>query len=142
MFKVKKTKENIYDAGYTNITNYEFVLDKSYTVEEFLLEWFNKGYDIVGMKNGEISTNGYALISKTRSVIFPTSVPYFLVKQSQYNKEYDAIRWFPKETLRAKVVSVNAMQHNENGIYDVRVKCKYRLIDKIKLIRKLRIKIC
>lgn len=134
----KIENESYYEWGLTQ--SYKIVIDKPCTVEEFLLEWFKQGYDIVGMKNGEIHTNGYELIPKKRAVIFPSNVPYFLIKQSQYNRSYDAFSWFPDETLRAKVKNVKAYSIR-NDIFNINIDCEYHFIDKIKLIRKLRIKI-
>lgn len=135
----KIENESHYDWGVTQ--SYKIVIDKPCMVIEFLLEWFKQGYDIVGMKNGEIHTNGYELIPKTRAVIFPSNVPYLLINQSQYNRSYDAFGWFPDETLRAKVKSIKAYSIRDN-IFNVTIDCKYRLIDKIKQIFKLRIKVC
>ena len=135
-------------------THYKFdlQLDKKYTVLEFIKLWLKHGEDF-GYKYGEIYMNGYCAIKTTHTaVIQPSNFNYNFDGSMDYGDNKTSIfgqglvdnpifcySHVPKETLRAKVVNVTATGYD--GKLNIQIKCKYRLIDKIRTCKKLRIKI-
>lgn len=131
---------------------FELQLDKKYTVLDFIELWLKHGKDF-GYKHGEISMNGYCATKTTHTAVvyssnfnynFDGSIDYGENKTSIFGQGFVDNPIFcyshvPKETLRAKIVKVTAEEYD--GKLDIQIKCKYRLIDKIRTWKKLRIKI-
>ena len=122
---------------------FELQLDKKYTVLEFIKLWLEHGEDF-GYKHGEIYMNGYWATKRTyTAVVYPSNFNYNFDGSMDYGIFGQApifcYSHVPKETLRAKVVKVTATEYD--GKLNIKIKCKYRLIDKIRTWKKLRIKI-